>query len=106
MNKNSLKFAVVLSILFLPSMAIAAAGTALPWEGAINILVASVTGPVAIGAALIAICASGGVLIFQGGEMSTFARTGTYIVLVAGLLVGANNVLQALYGSAAVVPVV
>lgn len=105
MKKTTIDLAVLLLVLFVPSVAMAAGGTALPWEGALNTLTTSITGPVAIAVALIAICASGGVLIFQGGEMSTFARTGSFIALVAGLLVGANNVLQALYGTAAIVPV-
>ena len=75
----------------------------LPWETPMQTIRTSITGPVALSVALIAICASGAMLIF-GGEISQFTRTGVYIVLVLGLLVAANNFLSALYTTGATIP--
>lgn len=81
----------------------AATGTALPWEGPLTTVQQSITGPVAIAVALIAIAIAGAMLIF-GGEINNFARTGVYIALVLALLVVANNVLTALYGTSTTIP--
>lgn len=102
--KKSILAITAICIASVPQLAFAAAaGGALPWEGPLAVIQASITGPVAISIALIAIAVAGGMLIF-GGEINNFARTGVYITLVLGLLVMANNVLAALYGGAAVIP--
>ena len=77
--------------------------TAMPWEKGLQTLHDSVTGPVAKVIALIAIVAAGAALIF-GGDMTGFMRTTIYIVLVLGIIVGAANLLKALYGDSALVP--
>ncbi len=93
-------------LFFLPEVVMAAAGGGqpLPWEGPLTRLADSLTGPVAISIALIAIAAAGAVLIW-GGEINRFASMAVYIVIVLGLLVMASNVLQGLYGVGMVIPV-
>lgn len=95
---------VALGLAVLPQTAFAAAaGGGLPWETPLTTLATSLTGPVAVSIALIAIAVAGGVLIW-GGEINRFASMAVYIVLVLGLLVMANNVLQTLYAPGMVIP--
>jgi len=105
MNTKSLCFAVLLLLLVAPVAAFAATtgGGGLPWEGPLETFKNSITGPVALSVAVLAIGVAGAMLIF-GGEINNFARMSVYIVLVAGLLVSANNVFATLYGTGAVVP--
>ena len=70
-------------------------GNAMPWEAGLQLLVDSVSGPVAQAIALIAIVAAGAALIF-GGDMTGFMRTAVYVVLVIGLILGAANLMKAL----------
>lgn len=95
----------VVALAALPQAALAATGGGggLPWEGPLQTLSGSLTGPVATSIALIAIAVAGGVLIW-GGEINRFASMAVYIVLVLGLLVMANNVLTTLYTSGMVIP--
>lgn len=75
------------------SVAPALAGSAgsLPWEGPLKQIQESITGPVAGAIALAAVAIAGGMLIF-GGELNDFARRLVYVVLVAGILLGATNI--------------
>lgn len=102
-NKLVISLVVFVVLLFAGSAFAAPTGTALPWEGPLTTVQQSITGPVAIAIALIAIAVAGAMLIF-GGEINNFARTGVYIALVLGLLVVANNVLTSLYGTSTVIP--
>ena len=98
---------IFLSLLMLISgnaMASAAGGGTMPWEGPLNTIQTSLTGPVAFAIALVAIAIGGAMLIF-GGEINAFARTMIYIVLVAGMLVAGGNVLSGTYTSAATLPI-
>lgn len=77
---------------FVASPALAAGGGGgLPWEGPLQQIQQSITGPVAGMIALAAVAIAGGMLIF-GGELNDFARRLTYIVLVAGILLGATQI--------------
>ncbi|MGE0281184.1 MAG: TrbC/VirB2 family protein [Rhizobiaceae bacterium] len=69
----------------------AGGGGGLPWEGPLQQIQQSITGPVAGMIALAAVAIAGGMLIF-GGELNDFARRLTYIVLVAGILLGATQI--------------
>ena len=68
-----------------------AGGAGMPWEGPLQQIQESITGPVAGAIALAAVAIAGGMLIF-GGELNDFARRLMYIVLVAGILLGATNI--------------
>jgi type IV secretion system protein VirB2 len=73
------------------SPALASSGGSLPWEGPLEQIQESITGPVAGYIALAAVAIAGGMLIF-GGELNDFARRLVYIVLVAGILLGATTI--------------
>ncbi|ASP83030.1 TrbC/VirB2 family protein [Sinorhizobium meliloti] len=86
--------AVIAAPSFFASVAPALAssgGGGLPWEGPLQQIQESITGPVAGAIALAAVAIAGGMLIF-GGELNDFARRLMYIVLVAGILLGATNI--------------
>ncbi|MEH7876276.1 TrbC/VirB2 family protein [Rhizobium laguerreae] len=71
--------------------ALASSGGSLPWEGPLQQIQESITGAVAGAIALAAVAIAGGMLIF-GGELNDFARRLVYVVLVAGILLGATNI--------------
>ena len=73
------------------STAIAGSRGSLPWEGPLEQIQQSITGPVAGYIALAAVAIAGGMLIF-GGELNDFARRLMYVVLVAGILLGATTI--------------
>jgi len=80
------------------------AGTGtLPWEGPLETLRKSVSGPVAFAIALLGIIACGATLIW-GGEISEFTRRIIYVVLVVCLIVFANSMLEGAMFQGAVIP--
>ena len=83
-------------ILAHPALA-SSGGGGLPWESPLQQIQQSITGPVAGAIALAAVAIAGGMLIF-GGELNDFARRLMYIVLVAGILLGATQIV-ALFGA-------
>jgi len=94
-------FAVLACILISnPALASEGQGGSLPYEGWLTNLRESVTGPVAFALSMIGIVVAGGILIF-GGELSGFFRTLIFLVLVMGLLVGAQNVMSNFFGRGA-----
>jgi type IV secretory pathway VirB2 component (pilin) len=87
-----LTFAVMaFSVVAAASPAFASSGGSLPWEGPLEQIQESITGPVAGYIALAAVAIAGGMLIF-GGELNDFARRLMYVVLVAGILLGATTI--------------
>lgn len=70
---------------------LASSGGGLPWEAPLQQIQESITGPVAGFIALAAVAVAGGMLIF-GGELNDFARRLMYLVLVAGILLGATQI--------------
>lgn len=90
-----LGFAAVSMMMIEP--AFAGGGGGLPWEGPLEQIQESITGPVAMAVALIAIAVAGAMLIF-GGEINDFARRLAYVVLVCGVLLGSAQVV-ALFGA-------
>ncbi|MFN7024520.1 MAG: TrbC/VirB2 family protein [Pseudorhizobium sp.] len=81
----------VLSSFLLAVPAFAGGAGGLPWEAPLEQIQQSITGPVAGSIALAAVAIAGGMLIF-GGELNDFARRLMYIVLVAGILLGATQI--------------
>jgi type IV secretion system protein VirB2 len=89
---------VVLALLLVePAFASTTGGGNLPWESPLQQIQQSITGPVAGFIALAAVAVAGGMLIF-GGELNDFARRLMYVVLVAGILLGATQIV-ALFGA-------
>ncbi|RWB32106.1 TrbC/VirB2 family protein [Mesorhizobium sp.] len=85
------------SCVSLAGPALASSGGGLPWESPLQQIQQSITGPVAGFIALAAVAIAGGMLIF-GGELNDFARRLVYVVLVAGILLGATQIV-ALFGA-------
>lgn len=79
------------AILLGPPALAGSGGGGLPWEEPLQQIQESITGPVAGAIALAAMAIAGGMLIF-GGELNDFARRLMYIVLVAGVLLGASQI--------------
>ncbi len=94
-------FAALLAGMVLPHAALAnSTGGGLPYETWLTKLQTSMTGPVAMGVSLAGILGAGGALIFAHQELGAFLKTLVFVVLVAGLLVGATTVLTWMGGSA------
>lgn len=89
----SLTLGLAAASLFLvdPALAGGGGGGGLPWEAPLQQIQQSITGPVAGAIALAAVAIAGGMLIF-GGELNDFARRLMYVVLVAGILLGATQI--------------
>ncbi|THV12854.1 TrbC/VirB2 family protein [Rhizobium rhizophilum] len=94
--RTSRTFAILL-ITATASPAVASSGGGLPWEAPLEQIQQSITGPVAGFIALAAVAVAGGMLIF-GGELNDFARRLMYVVLVAGILLGASQIVS-LFGA-------
>ncbi|NTC84062.1 TrbC/VirB2 family protein (plasmid) [Agrobacterium tumefaciens] len=92
-HKRSLLTLAVIAVaaIVAASPAFASSGGSLPWEGPLEQIQESITGPVAGYIALAAVAIAGGMLIF-GGELNDFARRLMYVVLVAGILLGATTI--------------
>jgi type IV secretory pathway VirB2 component (pilin) len=85
-------FTIAVLCLALATPALASSGGGgLPWEQPLQQIQESITGPVAGFIALAAVAIAGGMLIF-GGELNDFARRLMYVVLVAGILLGATQI--------------
>lgn len=78
------------------------AASALPYESWLKTIQKSMTGPVAYSVSLIGIVACGATLIFAGGEISRFMRSIIYLVMVMGLLIGANTMMTSLFNGAVI----
>lgn len=78
-------------------------GPGLPWEGPLDKLQQSISGPVAFVIALLGIIACGATLIW-GGEVSEFTRRIIYVVLVVCIIVFANTMLTGALFSGAMIP--
>lgn len=97
-KRSALTFAAItVATIAAASPAFASSGGSLPWEGPLEQIQESITGPVAGYIALAAVAIAGGMLIF-GGELNDFARRLIYVVLVAGILLGATQIV-ALFGA-------
>ena len=84
-------------MLFLASPVFATTGTTgLPWEAPLQTLQNSISGPVAVLIAIIALAAIGVTLIF-GGEWNEFARRGVFAVCAIALLVGGAVIMTTLF---------
>ena len=97
--------ALALALTLAPATAFAAptGGGGLAWEAPLAQIVASITGPVAMGVSLLGVVATGATLIW-GGEINEFVRKLVLVVLVIALIVAAASILGTLYGVGAVIP--
>lgn len=79
------------AILAFANKAYASSTGSLPWEGPLQAIQESLTGPVAASIGLSAVAVAGAMLIF-GGELNDFARRMAFIILVLGVLLGASTI--------------
>lgn len=100
-QRNQTLRAAVLLLALVPCSAFAATtggGGALPWEGPLEQVTESLTGPVAIAIGTIAFFVAGGMLIF-GSEIGDFAKRTIYAVLAASLMLLGGNLINTLFGA-------
>ncbi|HAA02065.1 MAG TPA: conjugal transfer protein TrbC [Syntrophobacteraceae bacterium] len=89
-----LGFSIVLYPLGVPHAS--SSSSSLPWESPLQKLVSSLSGPVALGIAIIAMVAAGGALVF-GGELSEFTRKALLLVLAIAFLVLGSQFMTTLF---------
>ncbi len=87
----------VSSVLFPVAIAYAGSSGGLPWEGPLDKIVKSLTGPVALGISILAMAAAGGALVF-GGELSEFTRKIIILVLAISFLVFGTSFMSTIFG--------
>lgn len=105
MNRTLLFLGVVaLALFLLPIDVLASEGTGgdLPYESFLQGLRNSMTGPVAYTISLVAIVVSGATLAF-GGDIQGFARTLLMLVLLIGIIIGANAMMSGFFGKGALI---
>lgn len=104
MNKLFSLGVVALALFLLPTDVLASAGSGgnLPYEGFLEGLRNSVTGPVAYTISLLAIVVSVAALMF-GGDIQGFARTLLQLVLLIGIVIGANAMMSGFFGKGALI---
>lgn len=94
----------ILGVLLLPDVVPASTGGsgALPYEGWLDTLSNSITGPFAFSASLIGLVAAGATLMF-GGDLNGFFRTMIFLVLIMSLVIAAKNIMSAFFGKSALI---
>jgi type IV secretion system protein VirB2 len=95
---------ITAAALWFPTRALAAGvgSSGLPWETPLQKIASSLTGPVALAIAIIALMAAGGIVVF-GGELNEFARRACISVLAISFLVAGSGFMVALFGVAGAV---
>lgn len=91
---------LLLLLLTHPACASATSGGGLPFDGYLQKITDSITGPFAYTASIVGIVGAGATLIF-GGDMNGFLRVLVLIVLLLSFLVAAQNTLSAITGKGA-----
>ena len=100
MSKITSRISTVLAMLWMgaqPMFASGTGGTGLPWEGPLQTVQRSLSGPVAFSIAVIAMASVGGMLVF-GGELTEFTRKACMLVLAIAFLVGGAGLITLLFG--------
>lgn len=98
-NKMKLTAITILAITMPNLAASTGGGGGLPWEGPLQTVTDSLTGPVAFSIGTIAFFVAGGMLIF-GSEIGDFAKRVIYAVLAASIMLLGSNLLSILFGGA------
>lgn len=89
--------AIVVTLASPEAMASSTNGTALPWDGPLAKLAASVTGPVAFVVSLLGLVGTLCGLIW-GGDMNGVLRGLIVLILIISILVAATNFLSVMFG--------
>ncbi|EAI3389557.1 conjugal transfer protein TrbC [Campylobacter jejuni] len=96
------KFLILFLALGLGYALASTTGAGLPWEGPLEQIKASITGPVAFTISILAVIGAGAGLIW-GGELGGFIKTLFYIVLVIALTISAHNFMSLFSTSGALI---
>lgn len=90
---------IPIALIWLLAATVARAGGigALPWEGPLQTIAQSLTGPVAFSVSIIGIFATGATLMW-GGEMNEFARRAALMGLIVAVIVFATNIMASAFG--------
>ena len=100
---SKFKGLTVFALALTPMLASASStATGLPWEGPLQTLTNSLTGPVAIAIGTLAFFVAGGMLIF-GSEIGDFAKRMIYAVLAASIMLLGGNIISLLFGGASLI---
>lgn len=95
--------AVAALALALPGLVEASSsGGGLPWEGPLQKVVDSITGPVAFGISVLAVVGCG-VGLAMGGDMNEFLRRFMMLTIVVAVIVFAVNIMSSVFGVGAVI---
>lgn len=102
--------APALGLLALAAMALAlpgiveasSSGGGLPWEGPLQRVVDSITGPVAFGVSVLAVVGCG-IGLAMGGDMNEFLRRFMMLTIVVAVIVFAVNIMSSVFGVGAVI---
>jgi len=97
--------AAIAALVFLDPALASEAGTGLEWEGPIDRVVRSFTGPVAFAGSFLGICVAGLALVW-GGQINEFVRSMFTLMLVVALIMFAGNILRRLFvgGASTITP--
>jgi type IV secretion system protein VirB2 len=93
---------VTLCLIANSALATSGSGGGLPYEGALDKIKASITGPFAATASMVGVVGTGATLIL-GGELNAFLRSLIFLVMVISLIVAANNIVSMVTGSGSTV---
>ncbi|ECQ6131765.1 conjugal transfer protein TrbC [Campylobacter coli] len=96
------KFLILFLALGLGYALASTTGAGLPWEGPLEQIKASITGPVAFTISILAVIGAGVGLIW-GNEFSGFIKTLFYLVLVIALIISAHNFISLFSTSGALI---
>lgn len=94
---------LALAALVLPGVVEASSsGGGLPWEGPLQRVVDSITGPVAFAVSVLAVVGCG-VGLAMGGDMNEFLRRFMILTIVVAVIVFAVNIMSSVFGVGAVI---
>lgn len=95
--------ALAAAVAILPGVVEASSsGGGLPWEGPLQRVVDSITGPVAFGISVLAVVGCG-VGLALGGDMNEFLRRFMMLTIVVAVIVFAVNIMSSVFGVGAVI---
>lgn len=99
MDRQVWRVAATVVLVVAAELALAGSTTELPWETPLQTLQASLTGPVAMVIAILAMAVAGAALVF-GGEMGDFTRRMMMVVLGISVLLLGGNLISTLFSGA------
>ncbi|MBN2823905.1 MAG: TrbC/VirB2 family protein [Campylobacterales bacterium] len=103
-NQTTFKFLGIIFLLLLLSPDLFASSTGMPWEGPLENIKNSLSGPVAGVISLIGVIAAGSMLLFaQSGDFGGTFKTIVWMVLIISLIITANVIINFFTASGALI---